>query len=93
MNSSLTATRLRAKIAQFSGEVSAGLGKIAGRFVSEMLYGIQASQSVVLTKIARVFEETISLKKTHERLSRNLGNVGLEQALLHNVLSMAAGHV
>ena len=93
MNSSLTATRLRAKIAQFSGEVSAGLGKIAERFVSEMLYGIQASQSVVLTKIARVFEETISLKKTHERLSRNLGNGRLEQALLHNVLQMAAGHV
>ncbi len=93
MNSSLTATRLRAKIASFSGEVSAGLGKIAGRFVSEMLYGIPASQSVVLTKIARVFEETISLKKTHRRLSRNLGNIRLEQAVLHNVLSMAARHV
>jgi len=93
MNSSVIATRLRAKIAQFSGELSAGLGKVAGRFVSEMLYGIQASQSVILTKIARVFEETISLKKTEVRLSRNLGNDQLEQAISHNVLSMAAGHV
>ena len=93
MDSSKTATRLRAKIAGFSGEVSAGLGKVAQRFVSEMLYGIQASQSVVLTKIARVLEETISLKKTHERLSRNLGDAQLEQIVSHNVLSMAAGHV
>ncbi|MBI5750458.1 MAG: hypothetical protein HZA00_15180 [Nitrospinae bacterium] len=35
------------------GEVSEGLPKVAQRFVSEMVYGIQASQSVVLTKIAR----------------------------------------
>lgn len=93
MNSSVTATRLRAKIARFSGEVSAGLGKVVQRFVSEMLYGIQASQSVVLTKIGRVLEERISLKKTHERLWRNLGNDQLERAVLENVLSMAARHV
>jgi hypothetical protein len=93
MYSSVIATRLRAKIAQFSGELSAGLGKVASRFVSEMLYGIQASQSVMLTKIARVLEENIEMKKTHERLCRNLGNDQLEQALLHNLLSRAKKHI
>jgi len=93
MDSSKTATRLRAKIARFSGELSAGLGKTAQRFVSEMFYGIQASQSVVLTKIARVLEETISLKKTHERLSRNLGNAKIEQTIVHNLQSTAKKHV
>jgi len=93
MYSSVIATRLRAKIAQFSGEVSAGLGKVPQRFISEMLYGIQASQSVVLTKIARALEEDIALKKTHERLSRNLGTEHLEQTLLHNLLLVAKKHV
>jgi len=93
MYSSVIATRLRAKIAAFSGELSAGLGKVSRRFVSEMLYGIQASQSVVLTRIARVLEETIALKKTHERLCRNLGDERLEQILAHNVLSISKKHI
>lgn len=93
MNSSVTATRLRAKLARFSGEVAAGLGKTKQRFISEMLYGIQAAQSVLLTKIARVLEENIALKKTHGRLSRNLGAFDMEQTLLHNTLAMAAKHV
>jgi hypothetical protein len=58
-----------------------------------MLYGIQASQSVVLTKIARTLEEHIALKKTHERLSRNLGNTKIEHTILHNLQSMAKKHV
>ena len=66
---------------------------MAQRFVSEMIYGIQASQSVMLTKIARVLEENISLKKTHERLSRNLGMYELEKTLLQNLLSLAKKHV
>ena len=72
MNTSTIATRLRAQIAGFSGEVSAGLGEVASRFVHEMIYGIQASESVVLTEIGRVLEEKIALKKTQWRLSRNL---------------------
>ena len=63
------------------------------RFVSEMLYGIQASQSVVLTKVARTLEEKIALKKTHERLCRNLGHDQLEQTLLHNLLSISKKHI
>jgi len=93
MYSSVIATRLRAKIARFSGEVSAGLGKVAKRFVSEMLYGISASGSVVLTRIARMLEEHIALKKTHERLSRNLGHSKLELTIGDNLLSRAVRHI
>lgn len=72
MDYSRTARKLRGKIGEFSGEVSAGLPKTARRFISEMLYGIQASQSVVLTKVARTLEERVSIKKVEERLSRQL---------------------
>ena len=38
--------KLRGKIVEFSGGLSKGLPTVAGRFVREMLYGIQASQSI-----------------------------------------------
>jgi hypothetical protein len=90
MNSSKVATRLREQVMKFSGEVSAGLGRVPQRFVAEMVYGIQASQSVVLTEIARTLEEEISIKKTEERLSRNLRRAELEKTVQENVTRMAS---
>jgi hypothetical protein len=87
------ARKLREKIARFSGELSEGLCKTAGRFVSEMVYGIQASQSVVLTKIARTLEEQISIKKLEERLSRQLLRNGLGHKIQRNLLSMGSALV
>jgi transposase InsO family protein len=54
---------LREQIFRFSGELSAGLPKTARRFVAEMLYGIQARQSVRLTEIGRALQEPICLKR------------------------------
>ena len=93
MDTSKVATRLREQVMRFSGEVSAGLGKVAQRFVGEMVYGIQAAQSVVLTEIGRTLEEKISIKKTEERLSRNLQRKEIENQLQANVLSMAKKRV
>ena len=66
--------RLRDQNHRFSGELSTGLGKVVSRSVEEMIFGVSASGSVVLTRIARSLEEPISLHDTHKRLSRNLGN-------------------
>ena len=87
MEYSKIAKRLRGQIAEFSGEVSVGLGKVGKRFVSEMVYGIQASESVVLTEIARTLEEPISIKKTEGRLSNNLRREGIGAVIQKNVLS------
>jgi hypothetical protein len=87
------ARKLREKIARFSGELSNGLSKTAGRFVSEMVYGIQASQSVVLTRIARTLEEPISIKKLEERLSRQLLRKGLGHKIQGNLLAMGSALV
>jgi len=70
MDCSIVARRLRGQVGEFSGVLSAGLPKTARRFVGEMLYGLQAKQSVVLTQIARALEEDVSTKKVHERLCR-----------------------
>jgi len=93
MQGSKIAFRLRGKIADFSGELSKGLPKKARKFVSEMLYGIQARQSVVLTEVARCLEEPISIKKSEERLSRQLARDGLAGILQDNLVEQAAGRI
>jgi hypothetical protein len=80
-------------MARFSGELSKGLCVPAQRFVAEMVYGIQASSSVMLTEIGRSLEEAISLKKTEERLSRNLMRKALETQVGDNILRMAKHHI
>ena len=59
MNDSRVANKLRAQMVEFSGVISSGLPKVAQRFVQEMLYGIQAGQTVVLSEIGRCLEEPV----------------------------------
>ena len=87
------ASRLRAQIAHFSGELSCGLPKVGQRLVAELVYGIQASQSVTLTKIARTLEEKTSIKKTEERLSRQLSRKSLGTVVQDNLLVSGAPHI
>jgi hypothetical protein len=55
-----------------------------------MLLGIQAGATVRLSEIARRLEEPIRLKKTVERLSRNLKREGLGRAVAASVLREGA---
>ena len=80
--------KLLDQIEKFSGELCVSLGKILNRFVKEMLYGILHSGSVHLTAIAGSLEEPICIHKTHDRLSRNLGNPSLEAALEKSLLDL-----
>jgi hypothetical protein len=66
------ASNLKRGIVRFSEKISKGLSRPEFKFVSQMVYGMLCSQSCHLSKIARVLDEKISLKKTIERLSRNL---------------------
>ncbi|WP_096892216.1 hypothetical protein [Candidatus Scalindua japonica] len=93
MEYSKVVSRLREQIGKFSGELSKGLHKVSKRLVSELVYGTQASQSVVLTKVARVLEENISVKKTQERLSRQLGRKSLGSAVQHNLLKEGSSRI
>jgi len=93
MHGTKIARKLRNRIGRFSGELSKGLCLPAQRFVSEMVYGIQASESVLLTEIGRALNEAIPLRKTQWRLSRNLQRPELEDAVQQNVLRMAAPRI
>jgi hypothetical protein len=93
MHYAKTALKLRDQILRFSGELSAGFPKPTRRFISEMLYGIQARQSVRLTEIGRALQERVSLKKTGYRLCRQLRRRGLWERLTARICRMAAARI
>ena len=70
-----------------------GLPKVARRFVAEMVFGIQARGSVRLTEVGRALGEPIALKKTEERLSRQLGREGLEREIRRRLIEQASGRI
>ncbi len=85
--------KLRAQIHHFSGELSTKLGKVSTRFVEEMIYGMCASGSVLLTEVARRLEEPIALHATHKRLSANLDDEKLEETISESVLIQGAKRI
>ncbi len=58
-----------------------------------MVYGILAGNKVHLSEIARSLKENITLKKTIDRLSRNLNAFDDKDSLMHNYLTLIKRHV
>jgi hypothetical protein len=85
--------KLRGQIRDFSGKLCSEMGKVVGRFVEEMVYGIQARGSVRLSEIARSLAEKTSVKKRIDRLSRNLGRAGLGDKISAEILAEGAGRI
>ena len=86
-------SRLKAQLTKFTTQLSEGLSKPLEKFVGEMLFGIQASQDVKLSNVARSLEEDIPLIKTEDRLSRNLKAKALESHLGPRLASLASPRV
>jgi hypothetical protein len=58
-----------------------------------MLFGIQSSQDVKLSNIARSLQENIALIRTEKRLSRNLNSAELEKELTPQLVRMGSARV
>jgi len=93
MRASSVGSRLKAQITKFALSVSEGLSRPQRKFVHQMLYGIQASQDVKLSSIARSLQENIPLIKTEDRLSRNLAAEALDVHLLRRVAELGSRQV
>jgi hypothetical protein len=85
--------RLKAQLTKFSGMFCAGLSRPLAKFVSQMLFGIQSSQDVKLSNIARSLKEDIPLIRTEKRLSRNLKSSELEKGLSQQLVAIGGGRV
>jgi hypothetical protein len=86
-------SRLKAQLTKFCSELCAGLSGPLEKFVGQMLFGIQASQDVKLSNIARSLKEEIPLIKTEDRLSRNLKAIELEAEVTSQLARMASQRV
>ena len=85
--------QLKRGLLNFSEKICENLSRPILKFVSSMLYGLLKSQSVMLTEIARALEEGITVKKTVERLSRNLKEFSRSSQLVENYMETIKGKV
>jgi hypothetical protein len=85
--------KLKAGMLSFSKKISKPFGKVKQRFISEMFYGIAAAKSCVLTEIARSLKEDIALKKTEERLARQLSEFTARDELMQNFICTAKSSI
>jgi hypothetical protein len=93
MNVAKVTLKLKEQIQLFSGKLSLGLPLVAWRFVSEALYGMQSRQSLRLSEWGRALHESIPLRKTINRLSRQLDRAGLWQEVISRLLAMARSKI
>lgn len=77
--------KMKALTEKYSENISKGLSLPAGKLVKDMGFGILASGSCILSEISRSLNETITVKKTEERLSRGLNKLGENESLLDNL--------
>lgn len=79
---------IKRDLANFSEKISKDLKRPQKKFVLHMLYGILEGNKVHLSEIARSLKETISLKKTIDRLSRNLFAFEEKETVMDNYISL-----
>jgi len=84
-------SNLKRGILKFSEKICNGLTRPQFKLISQMIYGILSSQSCHLSKIGRALNENISLKKTVDRLSRNLNEFKDGEKLFNNYLKKIKG--
>ena len=84
---------IKRDLTNFSTKISQGLKRPQQKFVHQMLYGILTGNKLHLSEIARSLKEEITLKKTLERLSRNLNAFEEKQSLMQDYLSLVKQHI
>ncbi|MDO8489159.1 MAG: transposase [Candidatus Omnitrophota bacterium] len=85
--------KVKSEIGRFSQLITQGLTKPKKKFISQMLFGIQASRDIKLSNIARSLGEDIKLIKTENRLSRNAQREDLTVRFNEGIIKRAAKRV
>jgi hypothetical protein len=93
MNTSQTAFKTRDQLSKYLGIFSPHFSKPTQSFLADMLYGLQAAKDIKLSCIGRELEEDIPLKKTEERLSRNLLREGLDEGIFRAIAKEGAKRI
>jgi len=83
----------KAGLVGFCKKICAGLKRPEAKLMTNVMYGIAASESCKLTEIGRALEEEIPLKKTVNRLSLGLMKFSGNAVLWENYLKRAEKYV
>lgn len=83
-----TRSFVQEKLSNFADQVSGGFSRPVARFVKEMLFGLCGTGSASVFNIAKHIRDTVSTKKTSERLYRNLRREGLDLQLQQALLNI-----
>lgn len=86
-------SNLKRGILRFTEKISKELSRPEFKMVSQMVYGMLASKSCHLSKIARTLNEKTTIKKTIDRLSRNLCEFKDGWKLLNNYIDKIKGNI
>lgn len=84
---------LKRNITRYSEKISNGLTRPQFEFVTQMLYGLLEGKKAHLSEIARSLKEDITLKKTIERLSRNLNSFNSGECIMDNYMKLAKSYI
>jgi hypothetical protein len=93
MNRTQSALKIRDQIGRFMGIFYPHFSKPKCRFIEQMIFGLLAGKDVKLSTISRKLDETVKLKKTEERLSRNLNTLGMDRIINREVANAAARRI
>ncbi len=78
--------RVQQQIIRYGRKISKGLKKSRRKFVSQMIFGIQASRDIKLSNVCRSLNEEIKLIKTEQRLSRQISKEDLTEHINKAIL-------
>ena len=93
INYSRLGYEMKRDFTNFSLKISKGLKRPQEKFVHQMIYGILAGNKLHLSEIARALKESITLKKTIDRLSKNLHAFDGKDSVMHNYLGLVGQQV
>lgn len=79
-------SNLKRGILKFSEKISKKFSRPVMKFICNMIYGILSSKSCLLSEIGRNLNESIPLRKTVTRLSRNLNEFNGGEELFESYL-------
>ncbi len=92
INYSRLGYEIKRDFTNFSQKISKGLKRPQEKFVHQMVYVILAGNKLHLSEIARSLKESITLKKTIDRLSRNRNTFDSKDSLMQHYLNLVKRH-
>ena len=85
--------KVQHQIARYASKITKSLNKAKRKFISQMLFGMQASRDVKLSNVSRSLKEEIRLIKTENRLSDHLKSKDLTDAINEALIKEASRYV